>query len=260
MPEQTAHAPVVNVYIDGYNVYRPIQQKAEESRDPSILHLAWCDYKKLAALLAQREFGAHRLGAVKLFTAYARHEVLGRMKADGLERKQQWLEAQSIATGGAVHISFGRWEMKDPQHQQPKEKLTDVKLAISLVRDGLRNDVRAAAPPPWFFQPDHQYAEDDPAWPYNKAIVVSCDKDFLPAAEMVVRDTKKDVRIAYPYLSSPYQIPLGVRIGTTQITEADLRACSLPDTIRRGDGSVISWSEYVISKGWSTRKSLRAGG
>ena len=260
MPDKPPNNPVVNVYIDGYNVYRPIQLKAEEGRDPKVLHLAWCDYLKLAGLLAAREFGQHRLGAIKLFTAYARDEVKSIMRSDGLKRKEAWLEALRIATKGRVHISFGRWEMKGPDHPQPKEKLTDVKLAISLVRDGLLRPVRDGIPKPWSFQPEHKFEDDDPAWPFDKALVVSCDKDFLPAAEMVARESRREVRIAFPYLSTPYHLPPGALVKTTQITADDLRASSLPDIIYRPDGSMISWSDYVISKGWSTRATLRAGG
>jgi len=260
MPDKPSTSPVVNVYIDGYNVYRPIQMKAEESRDPKALHLAWCDYLKLAELLATREFGPHRLGAIKLFTAYARDEVQSIMKSDGLKRKEEWLEALRIAAKGRVHISFGRWEMKGPDHPQPKEKLTDVKLAISLVRDGFMKPVRDGIPKPWCFEPEHKYEDDDPGWPFDKAIVVSCDKDFLPAAEMVAREAKREVRIAFPYLSNPYNLPPGARVKTTRIAETDLRAASLPDVIYRPDGSRILWADYVISKGWSTKRTLRAGG
>jgi len=246
--------PTVNVYIDGYNFYRPIQIKAEESSDERILRLAWCDYCALAARLAAREFGAHQLGAVKLFTAYGRDEVRRIMTTTGLQRKKMWLEALHLAAGGRIHISFGRWELKpnDPRHA--KEKLTDVKLAISLVRDGLVSRAREQKSPPPCIDLSRLYEDDDPAWPFDKAIVVSCDKDFLPAAEMVVKETKKQVVIAFPYLSSPYVLPPGSPLKSTQITEDDLRASSLPDEITRADGTKIRWADYVGSKGWTMRK------
>jgi hypothetical protein len=67
--------PVVNGYIDGYNVYRPIQKKAQLTRDAALLHFAWCNYCKLVERLAVLEFGSCRIGWVKLFTACARGGV-----------------------------------------------------------------------------------------------------------------------------------------------------------------------------------------
>ena len=255
MPENHNPLPRVNVYIDGYNFYRPIQQKAEETRDHRILHLAWCDYWALSSRLARRCFGDHQMGAVKLFTAYARDDVRRMLSPEGLQRKQIWLQAIQLASSGPVHISFGRWELKphDPRH--PKEKLTDVKLAISLVRDGL------LARGGWAVQAghnsEHAYEDDDPACPFDKAIVISSDKDFLPAAEMVEKETKKNVVICFPFLSTPYRLPLGYTIRTLEITAEDLQTCSLPDEIKREDGSRITWFDYVFSKGWPTLRGSR---
>jgi hypothetical protein len=247
--------PTVNVYIDGYNFYRPIQQKAEQTRDHRILHLAWCDYWALASRLAQRCFGDHRIGAVKLFTAYARDDVRRMLSPQGLQRKEIWLEALHLAASGPIHISFGRWELKphDPQH--PKEKLTDVKLAISLVRDGLLG--RGSKALQVSHDCAHAYEDDDPACPFDKAIVISCDKDFLPAVEMVEKETKKAVMVCFPYLSTPYRLPPGCSIRALEIKEGDLQACSLPDEIPRKDGSRITWYEYVLSKGWPTRRTAK---
>ena len=258
MPDIRPPTPAVNVYIDGYNFYRPIQKKAEESRDQRILHLAWCDYCKLSSLLATREFGLHRLGAIKLFTAYARDDVRRMMSSQGLRRKESWLEALHLATGGRIHISFGRWELKLHEPEHAKEKLTDVKLAISLVRDGLLPSEAAKKSQQWSYDLGHLYEDDDPAWPFDKAIVISCDKDFLPAAEMVTRETKKPVVIAFPYLSTPYMLPPGSKIKTTTITDDDLRATFLPDAIPRQDGTTITWEGYVLSKGWTMRKVQRS--
>jgi hypothetical protein len=248
---------IVNVYIDGYNFYRPIQQEAEKTRDHRILHLAWCNYCTLASRLAALEFGSHRIGAIKLFTAYARDDVRRLMSSEGLQRKETWLEALHLGTQGQVHISFGRWELKPHEPGHAKEKLTDVKLAISLVRDGLLSTSRAATPSPAPFDPSHLYEDNDPPAPFDKAFVVSCDKDFLPAAEMVVKTTGKTVVICFPYLSTPYQLPPGSPIKTRVISEDDLRASSLPDEIVRPDGTRITWTGYVLSKGWPIKRTAK---
>ena len=40
-----------------------------------------------------------------------------------------------------------------------------------------------------------QRQDDDPRAPFDKAFAMSGDKDFLPAAEMVIRDAGKDVTV-----------------------------------------------------------------
>jgi hypothetical protein len=257
MPDTRTSPPIVNVYIDGYNFYRPIQQEAEKARDQHILHLAWCNYCTLASRLADLEFGSHRIGAIKLFTAYARDDVRRIMNSDGLQRKEVWLEALHLGTHGQVHISFGRWELKPHDPDRTKEKLTDVKLAISLVRDGLLAAARSSKSLPAHYDPAHLYEDDDPAAPFDKAIVISCDKDFLPAAEMVQKDTRKTVSICFPYLSTPYHLPPGSPIKTRVISEGDLRASSLPDEIVRPDGTKITWTGYVLSKGWPLKRTAK---
>jgi hypothetical protein len=258
MPDIRRSAPIVNVYIDGYNFYRPIQLEAEKTRDQHILHLAWCNYCSLASRLAAREFGSHRLGAIKLFTAYARDDVRRMLSSEGLQRKETWLQALHLGTQGQIHISFGRWELKPHDPERTKEKLTDVKLAISLVRDGLLPASHASPSLPAAYDRAHLYEDDDPAAPFDKAIVISCDKDFLPAAEMVERDTKKTVLICFPYLSAPYRLPPGSPIRTRAISEDDLRSSSLPDVIPRPDGSKITWTGYVLSKGWPLKRTAKS--
>lgn len=245
-----AGLPVVNGYIDGYNFYRPIQKKAKETRDPALLRLAWCNYYELVKRLAVLEFGHGRVGVVKLFTAYARDNVRRLLDSRGLERKQHWLEALYLETKGRLHISYGRWEGQPHNPNQPKEKLTDVKLAISLVQDALWPRERAANPRPALFDHDHLYDDDDPPAPFDRAILISGDKDFLPAAEMVIRDARKEVTVVFPYLSDGYSLPPGAKVRTRVLQEADLRACFLPTEIHRPDGTKITWRDYVLSKGW----------
>jgi hypothetical protein len=69
-----------------------------------------------------------------------------------------------------LHISYGRWEEQPHNPNQAKEKLTDVKLATSLVRDALWPRERAANPKSALFDPEHLYEDDDPPAPFDKAI------------------------------------------------------------------------------------------
>lgn len=247
---EAAVALMVNVYIDGYNFYRPIQAEAGETRNSNILRLAWCDYCALAELLTQREFQTQRVNAVKLFTAYISPERKVRVDPDGVMRKNLWLEALHLHAGSRLHVSFGRWEPRVEDPARPKEKLTDVKLAISLVRDALTPKAGLST----LWDPERPYQDDDPAAPFEQAIVISADKDFLPAAEMVIRETRKPVHIVFPYRSSEYHKPARCPVVFSRITEADLRAVHLPDIITRPDGSEITWNSYVQSKGWPVRR------
>ena len=125
-----------------------------------------------------------------------------------------------------------------------------MKLATSLVRDALWPKERAANPKPALFDPEHLYEDDDPPAPFDKAILISGDKDFLPAAEMVIRDAGKAVTVVFPYLCEGYAMPPGARVKTRSLQEGDLKACLLPAEIQRSDGTKITWRDYVLSKGW----------
>lgn len=248
---------IVNAYIDGYNFYRPIQIKATETRSAEVLHLAWCDYLALAQRLAGRLFGPCRIGAVKLFTAYAQQGVARKfMTKEGVGRKLDWLEALVTHTGGMVHPVFGQWQEGD-EGGRPEEKQTDVKLAISLVRDSL---LGASTPVPRAqFDRSHPYSSDDPRAPFDKALLISADKDLLPAAEMVLRDARKEVVICFPYFAKGYDIPPGSGLRTYAISRDDLLETPLPGEIVISGGRKVSWDAYVISKGWPLPKVKKAG-
>lgn len=260
MKAEAGRVPVVNGYIDGYNFYLPIHDLAEEQRDAGILHLAWCNYCKLVERLAQQQFGRCILGMVKLFTAYARDEVRRELSAKGLERKEHWLEVVLIEGRGKLHISYGRWERQGDGegHGRTKEKLTDVKLAISLVRDACWAQPAGVPAPAVLADLEHLYEDHNPPAPFDKALLISGDKDFLPAAEMVARNARKDVVICFPYLQDGYKLPLGSKVKTCHVQLEDLKACHLPDEITVPGRSKILWREYVASKGWPHMR--RAGG
>jgi hypothetical protein len=81
-------------------------------------------------------------------------------------------------------------------------------------------------------------------------VLIGGDKDFLPAAEMVIRDAKKEVTVVFPYLSDGYTLPPRAKVKTRVLQKADLRACLLSAEIQRSDGTKITWRDYVLSKGW----------
>jgi hypothetical protein len=245
----------VNVYIDGYNFYRPIEQLAEETRSPEVLKLAWCNYCALGDRLARRAFGVSQVSSVKLFTPFAREEVRGMLDPRGLMRKNLWLEALRLGTDSRLHISSGRWEKQGRSGGRGKEKLTDVKLSISLVRDAFSPPRLAPIAAPHPADVARMFADDDPAAPFEHAIVISSDKDFLPAAELAARERSKNVAIFFPYQSAGYQKPIGSRVFFGAVQEEDLRQTHLPDEIAHPEQAMpVRWADYVASKGWAIRE------
>jgi hypothetical protein len=80
----------------------------------------------------------------------------------------------------------------------------------------------------------------------DKAILKSGNKDFLPAAEIVIRDLGKTLSVAF---QGSAMAP-GTTVRTRSIQEKDLKACLLPAEIQRPEGTKITWRDYVLSKGW----------
>ncbi|MGB7720658.1 MAG: NYN domain-containing protein [Bryobacteraceae bacterium] len=243
IPREAEHSadnerePSVNVYIDGYNFYCSINHR-------STLRLGWCNFIKLSHRLADRAFGSHRLGAVKYFTAHIPEHL--QLNSGEVERQKLWLDALRLETRGAVTVVYGYF---DEDQKKPRvEKQTDVNLAISLVRDGGLPPVtyKSAAPltvPGGPVRP----GRDVPA-PFDKAILISGDRDFFPAVELVAWEQEKNVTVFFP-LGRGYREPDSVRVRFARIEKDDLEKSRLEDRLARPDGSLITWDRYLQLKG-----------
>lgn len=239
--------PTVNAYIDGYNFYYSIDHRAT-------LRLGWCDLYKLGERIATEAFGPMKLGAVKYYTATIQPEL--QTGSGEIERRKLWLEALRLGASGPVIIIEGYFAHDDVKARV--EKQTDIKLAIAMVRDSLvpaepfrRAGASANRSVPGFPVPPsgNRFVEHelDPPAPFDKAVLVSDDHDFIPAVQMVAREAGKDVAVFFPLGANGYASP-GKGIQVKRIAKDTLTECRLPDVIRRSDGSVISWDSYLALK------------
>lgn len=202
---------VVNVYIDGYNFYYSISK-----RRPPFLKLGWCDFSILAEKLVEKAFPGASVGAVKYFTANVGDFGI---KPGEAERQRLWLAALKFGTRNPVLVIKGFHAKSDDKPRQ--EKQTDIKLAISIVRDTIT-------------RPDdsrHTTFASDPYLACDGVILISDDRDLDPPLEM----------------AQSYGVSVA-KYSPNKIEEEDLKDSMLPDRILHGDGPEITWQRYVELK------------
>ncbi len=212
----------VNVYIDGYNLYGAISRGSEAT-----LKLGWCNYYSLAEALALDEFPNDSLGSVKYYTAKVPENLESR--SGERDRQRIWLEALRLGSAGEVEFIFGYW--RHDSARQRVEKQTDIRLAVGLVRDALLSN---SAPRLQSGTPS------DKASPFDSAIVISADRDFLPAVELA-NSYGKDVIVYLP----PGQIWTDRPRFVRDLREEQLAAAALPNSIPTVSGVAITWDEYL---------------
>lgn len=232
----------VNAYIDGYNFYVPLSS----GDHPERLKLAWCNYFKLAVLLAARMWPDAKVHAVKYFTATIPPDL--HPNQDGIERKKWWLDAQHLDSGGKVEIIHGIFRPDEKHPTEHREKKTDTNLAIAVVRDAALGCFKKRSI--WVGQEwgaQHRNTRDT-ASPCDAVLVVSADQDALPAAEMARREFGCEAVVAFPAFQTGYPRPCDSPVQVVRIAPEDLAACSLPERLQRPDGSWILWEEYKQSR------------
>jgi dCMP deaminase len=215
--------PVVNVYIDGYNFYGFINK-------PETLHLGWCNFVTLAHRLAAKAFpNGHSLGAVKYYTSMIPEGL--QYREGEIERQRLWLDALKWGTDSRVTVVLGIYQ-KDTQKGRV-EKQTDTNIAIGIVRDAL-----TISP----VDPTATGRVRDPASRFDAAILVSADKDFDPAVDMVTNEYGKDMAIFLPQGES-FRRSNG-RLQIYKLARNDLELSRFPDVIERPGAAPITWSKY----------------
>ena len=231
-PSQTP--ALVNVYIDGYNFYYSISRG-----DHHFLKLGWCNFRLLSERLVSKAFLGVAVGAVKYFTA-----SVGNLEINPEEARRQrlWLEALMFGTGHSVQVIRGYHTRND---EKPRvEKQTDTNLAISMIGDAL-------VPPS-----DNQNSSFSKKYcfsPCSKVLLISNDRDLIPAAEMLA-DYGKEVAVFHPVGTDEDRGRKGCPgISIHGIELEDLECSLLPDRIPRGDGTLIAWSDYLELKNASKR-------
>jgi hypothetical protein len=258
---------VVNVYVDGYNFFRPLAKAG-------CLELAWCDLRLLGARLVRKAFGeSTKLGAVKYFTA----TIPERFNPDpeGVRRKHWWLNALNTHSGGEVEIVHGTFNeihhsaevRRKGERAKLREKQTDVKLAIAVVRDAALAKFGECPVPYKQSPPEHLRNQTDHPSPFDRAIIFSGDSDMLPAAEMAWREFGREVSIFYldlPGFSKAYPVPAGCPVRLRPVSKDDLEQAALPkEIVVPGSEETITWKAYQdslntsrlkeFSRRWSSR-------
>ena len=234
----------VNVYIDGYNFYYAIRDKA--GGDLSILRLAWCNYWKLGERMVLRAFGPGAvLNSVKYFTATIPGEL--HANPEGLRRKRMWLDALHYGSGEQIWIVHGEFNRDSRHPGEHREKMTDVRMAIGAVRDAGLESVKGCAKPAGYNPHANQ---QDYHCPCQGVLLVSSDMDFLPVAEMVVQEFRKKAVIAFPLFSHGYTRS-APHVVFDHVLREDLEACFLKDV--QTPSGPVRWSDYKGSKVQSMR-------
>ena len=209
------------MYIDGYNFYYAISR----FRQTTPLYLGWCDFGRLAAQYMVPSSGD--LVAIKYFTAHVGD--FGRQGDEcGSEARRQavWLSAVGTIANIKVIEGFHDGDSStsaEARARSRKEKQTDVNIAVSMVVDAAAGSGM-----------DH-------------AILVTGDRDLIPAVSAVTRHYGKHVDVWLPpnrallhwkFLEAPVPGVTG-RIRVREITRQMLERSRLPERLVAGDGSVV---------------------
>ena len=126
-----------------------------------------------------------------------------------------WLDALQIEAP-EVHVIKGYFKKEPGRRRQ--EKQTDVNLATDMIID---------------------------AQIFDKAILISDDHDFIPAIQKVCVNFAREVAIFFPLGTKGYNLPYATN---DWLTEEDLRESRMPDEIRRPNGTLILWEDYLRLK------------
>ncbi|MBF0462348.1 MAG: NYN domain-containing protein [Magnetococcales bacterium] len=197
--------------IDGFNLYFGLRSKGWR-------RYYWLDLAGLSQSLLKP---GHILQSVHYFTARIRAN--GRNNED-MRRQNTYLEA--LATRPDLHTHFGHYLEKKrechlcgAQWLDYEEKMTDVNIAVQML-----NDV----------------CEDR----FDTALLVSGDSDLTPPLDWVrSRYPTKRVVVALPPGRHSVQLTRAAG-GYLTIGEDKLRQNSLPDTITRTDGYLLTRPDH----------------
>jgi uncharacterized LabA/DUF88 family protein len=199
----------VVAYIDGFTVYHGLKAKGWR-------HLLWLDYR---ALMTKLLLPRQELVTVKYFTSRVRKPEASRL------RQSIYLDA--LAARGGIQVIEGKYESRpvkcpacDHRWPKPKEKMTDVALAIALVLD----------------------AEDDA---YDVAFLLAADADLIPAVRTVHERTDKEVVVITPRGRRSDELS-GTGTSDLHIRKTWFNQCQLPEIVTDDSGR-----EYRRPEHWT---------
>lgn len=196
------HKKRVIVYIDGFNLYFGLRQKYKR-------RFLWINLKALSENLLK----PHQvLTQTKSFTARVTSP------SDKHKRQNDFLEALQTLTD--LEIFYGKYQLNPrkcrycgQEDQIPSEKMTDVNIAVELLKDAYMNQ-------------------------YDEAILISGDSDLSPTIN-AIRPVGKRVIIAFPPARSSKEL---IKIADAHFTigRKNLLKSLFPDKVKRIDGYEIT--------------------
>lgn len=206
------------IYIDGFNLYHAVD-------DLKIPHLKWCNFWRLGELMAKGH--ANPIVKVVFCTAYFKGNHGKRV------RHERLVDAQTICnvTTKLGHTTVEPMACKAPgcgyAWDQPREKATDINLALSLIAD----------------------AHDDL---FDVAFLVTADTDQAATVECFKsRFPQKRIINVIPPGREPSKHLADLCHGRVKLTANHLDACVMPALLQRdGFKSVHRPHEYDPPEGW----------
>ncbi|MDJ0626497.1 MAG: NYN domain-containing protein [Candidatus Caenarcaniphilales bacterium] len=241
----------VNFYIDGFNVYHPI----DEYQKRKGICLKWLDYKSLCSSFLKED---EEIGTIYFFTAirkdykstkpekFRRHKVfIKALKNQGIEV----VEGRFLRKVKRIYCEVGNCSnAKNPNFDNSfdltfrEEKRTDVNVACHLVRDAFLSERK----------------EDTRG--FDKAYIFSADTDLVPAIEIVRKyfDNKKLVIATLPSRWSERdnkfyfpKIEDLIKASSSKLLKLNfhrLKNHLLPKTLKTKAGKFINMPESYLSK------------
>jgi len=193
----------VMAYVDGFNLYFGIRQAGWK-------RMYWLDVASLAADLLKP---GQQLVGVRYFTA--------RISGPPNKQRRQNAFLEATKAMGKCTMHFGQY-LDVPQkchvcgssHTVPKEKMTDVNIAVEMLSDAHQNL-------------------------FDTALLISADSDLTPPVRKIKElFPAKRVVIAFPPKRRSKRLS-GAADGYVRVGRSNLTSSLLPERVRKRGGHVI---------------------
>ena len=193
----------VIAYVDGFNLYFGLKDKGWK-------RYYWLDIKSLAQNLLKP---GQNLVTVKYFTA--------RVSSPPDKQKRQSTFLDALETRKGLEIIYGHYQLNPRkchrcgyEDQEPKEKMTDVNIAVELLRDTYEDK-------------------------YDVALLISADSDLVPPIKVIKElFPRKRIVAAFPPNRNSAEMAR-VAHASFHIGRGNIARSLLSEEITKPDGTII---------------------
>jgi len=193
----------VVAYIDGFNLYYGLREKYGHK-------YMWLDMRKLVSNLLKPD---QKLAKVKYFTALVRDNP------EKEKRQRTYLDALKATT--EVEIIFGKYKLSDfrcphcgRSTTSPSEKMTDVNISVSMIRDAVHNR-------------------------FDTALLITGDSDLTPAVNAISAIApEKRIVVVFPPRRSAFELR-DAADACISIFRTTFARSQLPDEVITESGHVL---------------------